>query len=67
MLRKLFRQVVRFTYPWLPLTVTLWRILRSTGGDRQHAQARFWKLYSRINFANWLEMAIDLARPEFWV
>jgi hypothetical protein len=64
---KLFWQIVRRTYPWLPLAITLWRIACLTGDDRLRAQVRFWKLYSRIQFAELLAMAIDLAQPEFWV
>ncbi|MBW4421357.1 MAG: hypothetical protein KME13_19355 [Myxacorys californica WJT36-NPBG1] len=64
---KLFWRVVRLTYPWLPLVMTLWRIAGSTDIHRQRAQVRFWILFSRIKFANLLAIAIDLIQPEYWV
>jgi len=64
---KLFWQIVRRTYPWLPLVITLCRAACSRGNNRLRAQIRFWKLYSQINFANLLAIAIDLTQPEFWV
>jgi len=63
---KLFRRVVRRTYPWLPLVIALWRMATSTDAHRIRAQLRFWILYSRIDFANLLAIAIDLIQPEYW-
>ncbi|MCC5639086.1 hypothetical protein LC593_25300 [Nostoc sp. CHAB 5844] len=63
---KLFWQVTRFTYPWLPLAITLWRILKSHGIHRSRAQVRFWILFSRINFANIMLLANELIQPEYW-
>jgi hypothetical protein len=63
----LFRRVVRLTYPWLPLTVSLWRVVMLTDIHRTRAQVKFWMLYSRINFAGLLATAIDLIQPEYWL
>lgn len=63
---KLFWRLVRLTYPWSPLVITLWRIISSTDIDRHRAQVRFWLLYSRIDFASLLAIAIDLIQPEYW-
>lgn len=64
---RLFWRAVRLTYPWLPLALTLWRIVGSTDRRRHRAQVRFWRLYSRLDFADLLAIAIDLIQPEFWV
>lgn len=66
MSRKLFWHIIRLTYPWLPLLITLWRIIRLTGIDRCRAQVRFWILLSRIDFASLIALASDLIQPEFW-
>ncbi len=42
---RLFWRVVRLTYPWLPLALTLWHIASSTDRHCQRAQVHFWKLY----------------------
>ncbi|GAB4374670.1 MAG: hypothetical protein Kow00121_19400 [Elainellaceae cyanobacterium] len=64
---KLYWRTIRLTYPWLPLVIMLWRITVSTGVARSYAQARFWILLSRIDFANLLAIVIDMAQPEYWV
>ncbi|MBD2731949.1 hypothetical protein H6G96_38240 [Nostoc sp. FACHB-892] len=66
MSRKLFWHIIRLTYPWLPLLITLWRIIRLTGIDRCRAQVRFWILLNRIDFASLIALASDLIQPEFW-
>jgi hypothetical protein len=66
MFRNLFWHIIRLTYPWLPLLITLWRIIRLTGIDRCRAQVRFWILLSRIDFASLIALASDLIQPEFW-
>lgn len=67
MLCKLFWQFLRRTYPWIPLAIALWRATGLAGHDRQRAQIKFWKLYSRIDFAGLLAIAIEMIQPEFWV
>ncbi|MFN6452923.1 MAG: hypothetical protein RM022_012040 [Nostoc sp. EfeVER01] len=66
MSRKHFWHIIRLTYPWLPLLITLWRIIRLTGIDRCRAQVRLWILLSRIDFASLIALASDLIQPEFW-
>lgn len=66
MSRKLFWHIIRLTYPWLPLLITLWRIIRLTGIDRCRAQVRLWILLSRIDFASLIALASELIQPEFW-
>jgi hypothetical protein len=63
---KLFWYALRFTYPWLLLVITLWRIITSTGLNRSRAQVRFWILFSRIDFASLILLANDLIQPEYW-
>ncbi|MBD2595917.1 hypothetical protein BCD64_11015 [Nostoc sp. MBR 210] len=63
---KLFWQVIRCTYPWLSLAITLWRMIKSTGIHRSRAQVRFWILFSRIDFANLILLANELIQPEYW-
>jgi hypothetical protein len=63
---KLFWRTVRLTYPWLPLLMTLWRIICATADHRQRALVRFWILLGRIDFANLLAIASDLIQPEYW-
>ncbi len=58
---------MRRTYPWIPLAIVLWRAAGATGRDRLRAQIKFWKLYSRIDFAGLLAIAMELIQPEFWV
>ena len=67
MLYKLLRRGVRLSYPWFSLVISLWGILYSTGRHRQRSEIRFWRLYSRIDFAKWLAIAYDLIQPEFWI
>jgi hypothetical protein len=64
---KLFWRIVRLTYPWLPLIMTLWRIAGSTNHHRHRAQVRFWILLTRIDFANLIAIVSDLIQPEYWV
>ena len=45
----------------------LWRMVVSTGVQRSRAQIRFWMLLTRIDFANLLAIAIEMAQPEYWV
>ncbi|NJN88210.1 MAG: hypothetical protein HC881_20355 [Leptolyngbyaceae cyanobacterium SL_7_1] len=35
--------------------------------QKQHLQLHLWFRLYRINFANLLELAIDLTQPEFWI
>ncbi|ODG97947.1 hypothetical protein A4S05_11170 [Nostoc sp. KVJ20] len=63
---KLFWRLIRYTYPWLPLLITVWHIIRLTGIDRCRAQVRFWILLSRIDFASLIALVGDLIQPEFW-
>lgn len=67
MICRLFWRTVRLTYPWVPLAKALWLILTATGLERLRAQVRFWRLYSRIDFAELLAAAMDWIRPEYWV
>ncbi len=62
---KLYWRTIRLTYPWLPLAMTLWRMVISTGVHRTRARIRFWMLLTRINFANLLAIAIEMAQPEY--
>ncbi|XGW00317.1 MAG: hypothetical protein ACAF41_15450 [Leptolyngbya sp. BL-A-14] len=39
----------------------------ATDVRRSHATVKFWRLYSRIDFATLLSIAIDLSQPEYWV
>lgn len=64
---RLFRRIARLTYPWLSLVINLWRIAHSTDVRRQRAQVRFWVRLSRIDFTNFLAIAINLIQPEYWV
>jgi hypothetical protein len=64
---KLFWRVIRLTYPWVPLIVALWRVATSKGIQRTRAWMKVWLLYSRIDIANLLAIAIDLGQPEYWV
>ncbi|MBD2089039.1 hypothetical protein H6F67_04115 [Microcoleus sp. FACHB-1515] len=60
-------RILRLTYPWLPLAIALWRIITATDTCRLRARLRFWKLYSRIDFANLLAIAHDMIQPEYWL
>jgi hypothetical protein len=58
---------MRLTYPWLPLTIMLWRMVISTGIHRSRVQIRCWRLLTRIDFANLLVIALEMIQPEYWV
>lgn len=64
---RFFWHAIRLTYPWLPLAIILWRIIKSTGIQRSRAQVRFWILFSRIDFASLMLFVNDLIQPEYWV
>jgi hypothetical protein len=64
---KLLWRIVRLSYPWFSLVITLWRMATGTDVHRSRARVKFWRLYSRINFAALLSIAIDLSQPEYWV
>lgn len=63
---RLYWRTIRLTYPWLPLAIALWRMAISTGVHRCRAQVRFWLLLTRIDCANLLAIAIEMAQPEYW-
>jgi hypothetical protein len=63
---KLYWRIIRLTYPWLPLAIMLWRMAISTGIHRSRARVRFWMLLTRIDFANLLAIALEMAQPEYW-
>jgi len=63
---KLFWHAIRFTYPWLPLVITLWRISKFTGIQRSRAQVKFWTLLSRVDFASLMLFVNELIQPEYW-
>jgi hypothetical protein len=64
---KLLWRLIRVTYPWVPIVITLWQMATRTDRYRSRAQVKFWRLYSRIDFATLLSIAIDLSQPEYWV
>lgn len=59
-------RLLRLTYPWLPLAISLCRISKANGLKRHQEKVRFWLLVGRVDFANLLAIAIDLIQPEYW-
>jgi len=66
MKRRLYWQVVRRTYPWIPLVQTAWQALMTKGTEHDHALLRCWILLYRIDMAGLMALAIDLTQPEYW-
>ncbi|MBD1911672.1 MULTISPECIES: hypothetical protein [unclassified Leptolyngbya] len=60
-------RILRLSYPWLPLAIALWRLTTSRGIQRSRAQAKFWLLSVRIDFANLMAIALDMTHPEYWL
>jgi len=66
MVCKLYWRALRHTYPWLPLAFTLWHLALASDRPCSRVRLRFWRLYSRINFANLLAIGMELIQPEYW-
>ncbi|MDX2213958.1 MAG: hypothetical protein SFY66_11790 [Oculatellaceae cyanobacterium bins.114] len=73
---RFYWKTLRLTYPWGLLIVRLWSLLVVTGDGKQFplqrdrhslTQIRVWVLLAKIDFANLLAIAIELAQPEFWI
>ncbi|MFQ3618952.1 MAG: hypothetical protein SNJ57_19185 [Cyanobacteriota bacterium] len=59
--------MLRSTYPWGGLLWQLTRLVWVGGERRSRERLRLWRLWLRVDFANLLAIAIELAQPEFWV
>lgn len=52
--------VVKRTYPWATLVITVWRVISSSGLKRQREKARFFLVIVKIDFAGIISLMNDL-------